>query len=293
MLTFHVPSGLGDISWCYSKVSELSKHRNIGFHICGDQPRRSLPYVEILPRITNLGYSNLSYAIHIEPNLLQPGNTNLAALKDGTYYLGLNPWLEAGHPLAKAFPAQATDYHYPMHLPEPSSLPAVNMLRSIPQKKIGFYCSSNRHRLELGMWVVSQWVDFLKKIKAKYPDCVFVAIGAPYDDKTAQVADVLSRDCVVHKFVNQPPWQTFRIMETLNYFFAFPSGLGIMADVLRVPCMMWFWGNLPDWRARMGGLFNAYADPATLASGFHIVAPYDSVDGALALFLTKGVRHVR
>jgi len=292
MLKFHVPAGIGDISWCYSKVEELSKQRQVGFIVCGDQPRRSHPYVNILPRIVNLGYSKLSYVPHIEPNLLPPKDTNLAELKNGTYYLGLNPWLEAGHPLHEAFPMQATNYHYELHLPHPDTLPAARMLRSLPQKKIGFYCSSNRHRPDLGMWTVQQWVAFLEMVKAFHENSVFVAIGAPYDDKTAQVADELAKRHSVYRYLNQPPCQSFRLMETLSYFFAFPSGLGIMADVLRVPCMMWYWANLAEW-GHMGGLFTSYADPETLASGQHIVAPYASVDESFKLFAEKGARHFR
>jgi hypothetical protein len=249
--------------------------------------------VNILPGITNLGYTKLSYVPHIEPNLMPPATTRLEDLDDGTYYFGLNPWLEQGHPLHEAFPDQPTDYHYKLHLPPPEALPAVRMLRSLPQKKIGFYCSSNRHRNNLGMWSVHQWVEFLKLVGGMYPGCVFIALGAPYDAKTLQVADVLGRDNHVYRFLNQPPCQSFRIMETFSYFFAFPSGLGIMADVLRVPCMMWFWGNLPEWQSRMGGLFTAYADPETLASGAHIVAPYGTVEAAFKLFSEKGARHVR
>jgi len=293
MLKFHVPAGIGDISWCYSKVSELSKQRQIGFIVCGDQPRRSHPFVNILPRIVNLGYSKLSYVPHIQPNILPPKDTNLAELKDATYYLGLNPWLEAGHPLNEAFPHQPTDYHYALHLPHPDTLPAVRMLRSIPHKKIGLYCSSNRHRPDLGMWTSLQWLEFLRLVKGAYPDAVFVAIGAPYDDKTNEVADLLvNSGHSVYRFLNQPPCQSFRIMETLSYFFAFPSGLGIMADVLRVPCMMWYWANLGEWK-HMGGLFTSYADPETLQSGAHIVAPYASVDEAFRLFSEKGAKHVR
>jgi hypothetical protein len=40
------------------------------------------------------------------------------------------------------------------------------------------------------------------------------------------------------------------------------------------------------------GLFDSYADPVHVESGFHLMAPYDKVENSFKLFLERGRRHV-
>lgn len=289
-LRFIVPPGIGDSGWIYSKLEKLATQRKITFLPNNDPPHRGLPFVRLMPNILAPHYADEPYHESMQ-HALDPLTTDLASLPDGTYRLTLNPHLEAGHRLEQAFPKQPTNFHYELKLPAPG--PLESQLDNPSRLLIGFYCSSYAHRSDILFWEPAAWVRFLGLVRAALGPCIFVAIGAKYDDRTAEVVPALrEKGHDVLAFLDQDIGITFNLMKKLHYFFAFPSGLGIMADVLRVPAMMWFWGNLPGWEP-VRGIFTSYADQARLDSGAHIVAPYDGPEASIKLFLERGLAHVR
>ena len=289
-----VPPGIGDISWVYSKVCDLAGQRRIAFRLCGDQPFRGKEFVDLLPGIINYGYANVAYD-KIRDKLL-PVRMDLAALTSGNLYnISLNPHLEGGAVLSEAFPQQSTSYHYAMKLPAITAGTPAFQLQQVDKSrlKIGFYCSSYAHREDIVFWKVPGWLKFLKLVREQYPEALFVAVGAPYDDRTKEVVTALVGEGFdVSAYFGQHIGETLNIMKQFDYFFSFPSGLGILSDVINIPCMMWFWGNLDGWE-RVRGLPGKYADPANVVSGRHITAPYVSVDASFKLFMDKGAQHVR
>jgi hypothetical protein len=294
MLKFLVPSGIGDISWIYSKVSDLAKKRKIGFSICDDKPVRSAPFVDLLPNITNLGYAgNTPYSRVADSSL--PTNTNLSALEDGDHVLSLNQHLEQGNRLEAAFPEQPTDFHYAMNLPGDEHCKTLQAFRRDTGRrlKLGLYCSSYEHHPDLKFWTAKQWVEFVSLVRERLPSATIVVIGAPYDNKTMEVRDLLvARGDPVVSYMNQHIGETIRIISELDFLFSFPSGLGILADVVHTPCQMWFWGNLPGWE-RMRGLFGSYADLTHVKNGFHVTAPYEGVLKSFKLFRAKGLQIIK
>lgn len=309
-LTFVVPPGIGDISWIYSKVKALAQQRSVAFSICNDPPQRSQLFVDLLPGIKNLGYEkDLPYWKAF--NEILPSDTRLGDLPSGRYVLTLNPHLESGRKLAEAYPDQPTDYHYELTLPSLGSrvsrllnigptgvtgtagVTGVKERNSNQTQLIGVYCSSYQHREDILFWRTHEWMAFLRGVKNVLPAARFVVIGAPYDDRTIEVGDALF-DAGEYPliFTSQSIGFTCKILKALDYFFAFPSGLGVLADVLNVPAMMWFWGNLPDW-GHVKGLFGAYADPSHTESGFHLMAPYENPEMSLQRWIEQGLRHVR
>lgn len=291
MLELVVPPGIGDISWVYSKLHYLSKVRHIAFSICNDPPNRSLPFVDLLPQVDNKGYDELPY--HEAFKEILPSDARIGELNDGRYVLSLNPHLESGKTLNEAYPDQPTAYHYKLPLPKiPAGTKASKVLRS-PRPKIGVYCSSYNHRSDILFWNVQEWIRFLMGVKLYIPDAWFMVIGAPYDDRTIAVHRALKgAGDDAAGFFNQPIEFTLAMISQLDYLFAFPSGLGILADVLNTPAMMWFWGNLEGWE-HVSGLFGSYADPAHTASGFHLMAPYDNPRESLDTWVDRGLPHVR
>jgi hypothetical protein len=289
MLKFLVPSGIGDISWIYSKVCGLAKTRVIGIEICDDLPHRSAPFVELLPDILSLGYAQgMSYSGVVSEAL--PTQTDLSHLSDGEYVISLNNHLESGNYLKEAFPAQGTNYHY--YLPESFEEPRLERLKSCDRVKIGFYCSSIEHRPELAFWEPQEWVQFLDMVRSAYPSALFVGIGAPYDDKTLEVCDLLGeRGYPIMRCLDQHIGVTIDVIRNLDFFFSFPSGLGILADVVNTPCQMWFWSNVPGWESH-AGLPGKYADPEHVESGFHYTAPYEDPETSFSRFVARGAKHI-
>jgi hypothetical protein len=288
-----VPPGIGDISWVYSKILDVAKKKKIAFIIESSPPPRSKPFVDLLPHIENLGYTPNGWSI---PKHL-PYNTDLSTLEDGYYKLFVNEWLEQGIKLADIFPNQSTHYHYDLKTSaedkNQASIMADTWMQGYP--KIGFY-ASNYHHGPMGFWDYPEWVDFLEQIRKIYPDVCFVAIGAEYDRKS-----ILTYEQLKLKGFNV--WSaigtfnigaTIELIRKLNYFFAFPSGLGIMADVVDTPCTMWYWkGCTGAWGGCMDTFINSYADPKNVESKRHINLLYNTVSESIEYFKSHGMQWIK
>lgn len=291
-IIFEVPPGLGDISWCYSKIRDLVFTKRVGFRICNDKPLRSLDFVSLLVGVDNLGFGR-SYAD--TRKVLLPYDTDLMALGPGTYAISLNPWLEAGKRIELAFPKQTTHYHYQMvtSFEQRRKAEAVMRLASPDdQPVVGFYCSSYAHRPDLGFWDAKEWVQFLTMVRDLIPDVRFVALGAKFDDKTMDTYKLM----VAAGFNVTSAIGTFdcgasiELIHRLDYFFAFPSGLAILADVVNTPCMMWYWSNVLK---EFANFPNTYADPDTIRQHYHINLPYIKAQESFNHFRLWGLPHLK
>lgn len=249
-MRIYVPPGIGDISWIYSKVGHLP---DLEFVVSDDgSPRRSEAFIDLLPNVRFGGYE------------IVPPTVPIVALddvpRDGEYAI-CNPFLESGIPLGRVWPSLPTNYYYPICGSEEDVAMAESV---ITQPTIGIYCSSYKHRGG-GLWSVDQWVEFMRAVD---PGARWVVLGADYDDKSHEVA---AASGAINLVGRAGLGATIEVIRRLDYFFAFPSGLGILADVVRTPCTMWYWGGnhfCANGRA-------TYSDPALST---HIVRIYNTVD---------------
>lgn len=286
-MVFYVPPGIGDITWCYQKIYPLLAERRVAFQICNDQPPRSLDFVSRLPGIDCLGYGQKGYHM-TQRRLLQP-TTDLATLSNGLHYIALNPWLERGARIETLFPKQNTQFHFPIVYTIEEQEEAMRIRRwAGGAPLIGFYCSSYQHRPEFGFWSVQEWCRFLLAVNFSVPNAKFVALGAPYDNKTIEVTrNLVLVDQPVISAVGFNIGATFALLSELDYFFAFPSGLGILGDVVNTPTMMWYWSNVQN-----PNFLDCYADPVNVASKFHINQTYGGVQESLDVFRKWGLQYL-
>lgn len=299
MLNFVVPPGIGDISWCYSKLKGLSERRNIGFQSVNSNIARASEFINLLPNITNHGYHS-SYWYYSDEwrNNLLPHDTDISTLPDGTYNLCLNPYLEAGMKLAEIFPKQETVYHYRLETTERQRKVAGELL-AMGQRgirfpndgvSVGFYCSSYDHAKANQFWDVEEWRDFLLAASSKMPHMMvtYYAIGAGYDRKTQHVFDMLLREDIgtmrMVPVFGYSLGVVVELLRGLGYFFSFPSGLAMLSDVVNTPCMMWYFNknDTPDF-------INTYADPDHIRDGKHLNTLFCSVEESVNLFTEKGL----
>jgi hypothetical protein len=270
------------------KVKDLVDAGNdVGFRIAGNPPHRGSDLVDLLPGIRNLGFGR-PYQEILENRLDQ--YYDLTFLDTGTYQVTTNPYLEAGVPLHQIFPSQKTHYHFDLALVD--SRTADSLIASTEdQYRIGVYCSSNSHRPDLGMWSVDEWIIFLEMIKEILPNVTFVMLGAAYDDKTFEVyRQLLLRK---HRVVSALGFclnDTVQVIKQLHYFFAFPSGLGILSDVVNTPCMMWYWSNLIKANEKF---LNTYCDPESVRRKIHLNVPYIKPHHSASVFESFGKFHAR
>ena len=274
---FCVPGGIGDISWVYSKIRHLKQitGHDVILYVAGqDKPNRGGDLVELLPDVKWGGYltdrNSFNVISQSVPSewpvtigngvglLLQPGSIlNCAA----------NIHLEMGKPLSQWLPFLPTDYHYPLNI-APQHIAAANeIMGDITRPAIAVYLSNRSKEKQIqggwNLWSTKQWITFLKKFSdlEVCEGLTFVFLGAEYDrDKTTEVAAEL-RACghKVKEVIGKPLGVALECLRRSHYFFAFPSGIGILANVLRVPGVM-----LLPWL--ISGLEKAYADPVDMGN---------------------------
>lgn len=276
MLKLIAPAGIGDISWVYSKLTKLN--RPIGLGYADWPPRRSQPLVRLLPHVEDIGYEPWPDY----PKRSISWDTDLRELPDGEYKIQVNQGLETGNRIETMFPHQQTDYHYQIDIPEQAETEANAIVNSIQgTHRIGLYASAYYNEQ---YWSLDSWYEFISKVREEYPGAAFYIVGTTWDNLTY----------ALFKKMEQEGWNvagccgaqdlsvTLALMKQLDYFFAYPSGLGILADVLNIPSLMWYW-------ATQGHKFlNTYADPKNIESGKTINILSGTVEESFNVFMEKG-----
>lgn len=274
-LGFCIPCGIGDASWLYAKVKHLPAllGREVFFSMPDSEPRRGHQLIELLPDVRWAGYepgwkhSDIFAAAlshEAKPDDLIPGKWHA---------LEVNRWLERGNLLKDFWPWCPIDYHYPIPLPKTCTARALELMEGLPARKIAVYVSNRDKDKYPGwaLWSAEKWVSVLVGLQHIYgKDTGFVFLGAEYDrDKTLDIASksaqygLKTRLCLAESLGT-----ALACLRAATLCIAYPSGIGILANVLGVPAIM----LLPDCLHRMAG---TYADPADIAAGrYHTpVAP--------------------
>lgn len=270
-----VPAGIGDISWVYSKIKHVKSitGREVVMHVAGeDKPNRGGDLVELLPDVKFGGYvadrNSFNCIIQSIPADWPPTIGGIGLLhRPEIINVAANVHLESGRPLAEWLPFLPTDYHYPISFSPKDIAVATQLIGDEIQKPYVAVYLSNRDKEKQvhggwNLWTTKQWIKFLKNF-SEFDACegvTFVFLGADYDrDKTNEVAGEL-RACghKVKEVIGQPLSVALECLRRCDYFFAFPSGIGILANVLRVPGVM-----LLPWI--ISGLEKTYADPVDMA----------------------------
>jgi ADP-heptose:LPS heptosyltransferase len=274
--TFLVPSGIGDISWLYAKLSSLPY--TFDLVVALDGPQRSLPYLELLPRVEHASYGTHHYKDLLGASL-EP-RTDMLALEPGTYKLSFNKFLEDGGKLADFFPSLPTSYHYSFK-PELDSLSTPPYYKEGRSQLIGIY-PSKYQTIGWKFWEVSEWRSLMKMVETELGECHFVILGAEFD---VRLGDDIARGLPnATSLVGKTSiGQAINLIKQMDYFFAYPSGLGILADVVDTPAMMFI--PQDTWAI---GLVDSYADPDNIKSGRHINRVFCTPKEAFSLFMEKG-----
>jgi hypothetical protein len=277
-LDIYVPPGIGDFSAMYAKLCGIE--REIIVHPAADEPQRLSPFLDILPRIKNGGIAAHSANAALA-NTLPPG-VDLSVLKDGDYFLSVNEWLESGHMIADWIPGKI-DYHYPISisLERKAAVDTLMYTATTFVPKIGIYCSAYGNSRHWGFWGFEEWMVFLKKVCACFPEnTMYVFIGAEYDVQISEHLVKWMREegkIAVNAVGALHIASTTYLISKLDYFFVFPSGLGFLADVVRTPHLMWFPPNLKK-------MMGTFCDPEQYESGQTMHQPFATPDQAFENF---------
>jgi len=285
-LTFFVPPGIGDFSAMYQKLCMINRE----ILICPsmDNPQRMSPYLDILPRVKNGGY-RAHGANAALVNTLPPG-TDVNSLPNGEYFFAINEWLENGGKVADWI-LGPVDYHYEMKFSSEMLEAAEDLAKEVARidgkaPLIGVYTTAYGNSRHWGFWGPDEWWRFLSLVKETVPEAIFALIGADYDLGISEIlyARMQAENWKALYLVGQYHiGATVKVIEMLDYFFVFPSGLGFLADVVRTPHLMWFPSHLQP-------MMGTFTDPEQFDSGQTLHSLFKSPEDAVLDFKSRGLK---
>jgi hypothetical protein len=246
----------------YSKLVNLGLPLDVW--VSPGQPARALPYAELLPGVAAVTYGGLDYK-RLKAQALPAITTShqLRAIADAGVRVCLeaNSHLEAGYRLEQWLPDLPTVYHYEMKI-EPHAGAADVLYPITPEPFVLVYASSMGSVKAWNGWQAPDWANFMLLLRQRVADVPFVLTGAPWDAQLGAYVEQTARSAglrITNLIGKTHIGSTLRLMQRAAYFVSFPSGLGILANVINVPATMLYPPQIKN-------IMGTWADPETLKS---------------------------
>lgn len=234
LLPVTVATGIGDISWIYSKLVGLD--RPLDITIMNDPLySRAISYVRTLPNVHSVQYADIENSDDLIKSSWNGTYEDLKKKEESGERIVMvaNNWINDGQRLEGYYPDLATDFHYEMVTTPEHKEAAKNLL----PHNVGYMGivtgSVDGNKLWKG-WYPDEWSDFIKKVKAEFPEIVFVLIGAPYDMDYHDLLVPKLEGINYIDLVGKTPDMgvTIEVLRRLHYQIGFCNGLGMLANVL-------------------------------------------------------------
>lgn len=236
----HVPSGIGDVSWIYSKLCHLDP---MEWAVCDGWPHRTTPFLKLLPSVTNAEYGNFGYkdiivfeeqhGIGVTPTI-EHVNKQYAGFAN--IFLEANRHLEAGKRLEDWLPDLPTNFHYHIPIPEEDSLKAIALLAGMERPIWGISAASYRGSEAWKTWGYDEWSHFLRQWHTLAGGTILL-MGGFWDDLTHTLSGIEGFRDIVGK-TSVP--SMIKVLDLIDGYIGFSSGMGILRTVLNKPVfMMW------------------------------------------------------
>lgn len=269
LITVCVPSGIGDISWIYSKLHCAPAEYEFALDVVNGWPHRSVNFCRLLPRVISSKYDNISY---LDINYFQQINrlsswARIAECGFGRVMLSANLHLERGLRLEDWLPDLPTDFHYELHTREDHKETATKIVaqaRQLGRKVVGVSAASYRGSEAWDTWRSDRWNRFLDRL-SDVGDVCFLLMGGFWDDLTAALGkrkDAI--ECVGKTSVGE----AYEILRQLDGYVGFSSGLGVMATLLHKPTFMM-------WPGHQVALSTSWAPPDMLAERSYVASQWN------------------
>lgn len=257
MLKINVPAGIGDISWTYSKLADLNEQLDV--RISDDGYHRALDFVKLLPNVIKVEYANFNFH-DVYSNPIPRTTTKNQFIEQATKdFVNLSPniFLERGIRLEEYVPELPTNFHYNINTPKDSKTIAQQVTTLAPVR-IGIYCSTYANISAWKGWHLTDWTELINQFNKYMPQTIFVLFGADYDKPF--IDDLISMNQGM-KCINlagrTSVSELIEVLKTLHYLVSFPCGIPVLANVLNIPCYMFY----PEHLAKLP---NTWPDPESI-----------------------------
>lgn len=273
-LVFIVPPGIGDISWVMTQLATVDGRR-VEVQVCGNKPRRGLDFVRLLPFVHGAEYLE-EFQWPIPPQVPRVGAMDdIQSLPAGRYVLEANSWLEAGNRLSE-FGRGDMEFHYPIHVPEEVEEAVETEYNGLEGPVLGLYCSKyNASSSGWNLYRPEEWSELATRVLEETGGTV-VFLGASYDEEIGGAAHgILEREDGPVRSVNligrTSAAELVAWLKRLDLLVAYPSGIGVLGDVVRTPTLMFIPPSLAN-------LVGAYQDPM---DDYHVNMIYPPLEEAM------------
>jgi hypothetical protein len=265
MKVVKVPSGIGDVSWMYSKLCHVDP---LDWQIADGWPYRTKHFLELLPKVRSAEYGNFIYTdiITSEEMIGVHGKSWEELSRFEELLLEANTHLESGKRLEDWLPDLPTDFHYSIRTSPRDVKRAEALLGDFPKPLWGVSAASYRGSEAWKTWGFSEWRSFLEWFKA-YAGGTIILMGGFWDDLT----DALASEGYDNVVGRTSFGAAVEMLRRLDGYVGFSSGLGIVGTVLdRKVFMMWPEHQQP--------LSRSWAPPEMLESGRYAASRWGSVE---------------
>jgi len=240
-----VPSGIGDFSWLWSKISTTPHNFHIEY--IGGTPDRMAAFLEILPQDRIVGkISNPHYftkwekgeliCVNRQPQLypsLKKAYRFSDLVPDQLYFIENNSWLEAGNRLEEwnKEDLPATDFHYPLLGvcdTRKEDYFVVNFSSYGTKKAWGYYEVTDSAEVVESLFKMTGWKPLF--------------IGGTYDDYTKDIYENLKNKIPCISLVGHTPdlKDVVQTLQQSQMYFGACSGLMVLTNILRTPVATYY-----------------------------------------------------
>lgn len=274
-----VPAGIGDFSWIWVKLSTI---KDVEWEVYSPDcyPQRTKEFCDLLENVQG-GLGKHTYQdILLQERRFHPLRTwqdYQNAFGEDIIYIQSNKHLEQGKPLRDWLPDLDCNFHYKLNLKE-----QVMQELKINGPLFGFHTASMQGIRNWNAWMPETWVEFLKQVYKEFPDFTFIALGGYWDVDTIQeIKGLLKDDFPLIDLVGKTTISdAIRILNKLDYYVGFSSGLNCLANVLNKPCTAL-------WPKHQRQLMYSWADPESVVRRDYMGFTYDSPERIFNRIKTK------
>lgn len=230
-----VAPGIGDNVWVLQKL--INANEKFDFHMSDAKPQRGKLLFDLLPQVTNsCSYvPGLPYSTIRTTSAMYDG-VPFSSITDKSFSLAINHHLESGKRIEEFLPDLPMQWQLPYAIPEKTTTILGH------SHKIGIYVSCYSTNRGWGFWNEREWFDFVQKIYTELPDAGFFFIGAQWDiDLTSKVIKLCAENGI--EAINCLGYnlsQSISVMQELDYFIGFPSGMCMINETLHKKTFMFY-----------------------------------------------------
>lgn len=237
--------GIGDTVWCFHKLQDYLKSKGyFDVEVSSTGILRSETIMKLVGA-RRVGTHNAN-PTQVECKAIK----SLAELRSGSY-VSINKHLESGRRIEEWLPELKMKWDIEFNIPLDSRIKAIKLIPKDIKCPVGVYTSSlpNNMNPQYNGFGLKGWATRILEIMEHRPDSTIVLIGADYDRSILDPLAALLKEAEVPHIlvIGEDISVTIEVIKKLKFLISYPSGIGILGNILHTPTLMY----MPKWLTKM------------------------------------------